>query len=145
MQHHLKGIAFALAVVFVVSLMAVASAPDDKAADAVAAAFIKAREGAHLRSLSKIGRNLFGEKVCKRDLRMPSALIQDVQYETFDPANLPDTAQRLATSPDAYKTATRFAVGVCSLGSDSSGRISYSVLIATYESRWTSFWRIFWE
>lgn len=76
---------------------------------------------------------------------MPSGLIDDVQYETSDPARLPDVARQLATSPDGYKTAARFGVGVCSLGPDSSGKISYSVLIATYESSWTSFWRVFWD
>ncbi|MCU1299363.1 MAG: hypothetical protein JWO91_3641, partial [Acidobacteriaceae bacterium] len=112
---------------------------------AVAAAFVEARQAAHLPKLARIDRNVFGEKVCKHDLRMPSGLIKDVQYETSDPARLPDTARQLATSPNGYKTAARFGVGVCSLGPDSSGKIRYSVLIATYESRWTSFGRIFWD
>jgi hypothetical protein len=47
-----------------------------------------------------------------------------VQYETTDPTFLPDAARQLATSPDAYKTAARFGVGVCSLGADSSGKAS---------------------
>ena len=108
-------------------IIAVASKPDDTTADAVAAAFVEARQAVHLSKLARIDRNTLGEKVCKHDLRMSSGLIKDVQYETSDPARLPDTARQLATSPDAYKIAARFGVGVCSLGPDSSGKISYSV------------------
>jgi len=144
-NRHLKRTAFALVLSLLAPLIAVASKPDDTTADAVAAAFVEARQAAHLPKLARIDRNVFGEKVCKHDLRMPSGLIKDVQYETSDPARLPDTARQLATSPNGYKTAARFGVGVCSLGPDSSGKIRYSVLIATYESRWTSFGRIFWD
>jgi hypothetical protein len=145
-NRHLKRIAFALVVGVLAPLFAVASSkPDDTAADAVTAAFGEARQATHLRKVSRIDRNAFGEKVCKHDLRMPSGLIKDVQYETSDPTLLPDAARQLATSPDVYETAARFGVGVCSLGADSSRKIKYSVLIATYEPRWTSFWRIFWE
>jgi len=126
-------------------LFAATSKPDDAAAGAVTAAFVEARQAAHLPKVSRTDGNAFGEKVCKHDLRMPSGLIKDVQYETTDPTLLPDAARQLATSPDEYKATARFGVGVCSLGADSSGKIKYSVLIATYESRWTSFWRIFWE
>jgi hypothetical protein len=142
---HLKRIAFALVVGVLAPLIAVASKPDDTVADAVTAAFVEARQAAHLPKVSRIGRNAFGEKVCKHDLRMPSGLIKDVQYETTDPTLLPEAARQLSTSADGYKIAARFGVGVCSLGADSSGKIRYSVLIASYESRWTSFWRIFWE
>jgi hypothetical protein len=144
-NRHLKRIVFSLVVGAVFPLIAGASKPDDTGADAVAVAFVEARQAAHLPKLSRIDRNPFGEKVCKHDLRMPSGLIKDVQYETTDPALLPDAARQLATSPAAFKIAARFGVGVCSLGANSSGKISYSILIATYESRWTSFWRIFWE
>jgi hypothetical protein len=144
-NYHLKRIALALVVGLLVPVFAVASKPDDTAADAIALAFVQARKAAHLSDLTRIDRNTFGEKVCKHDLRMPSGIIKDVQYETSDPARLPDAARQLATSPDAYKVTARFGVGVCSLGADSSGKIRYSVLIATYESRWTSFWRIFWD
>jgi len=118
---------------------------DDKAADAVSATFVEARQAAHLSKLEQMDRNPFRQQVCKHDLRLPSGWINDVQYETSDPARLPDSAQRLAKSLDSYKVAARFGVGVCSLGTDSSGHVIYSVLIATYESRWMSFWRILWE
>ena|SRR5579859_2825842 len=145
MNYRLRRIAFAFALCLFVPLIAVASKSDDTAADAVVSAFVEARQAAHLPKLARIDTNAFGEKVCKHDLRMPSGLIKDVQYETSDPARLPDVARQLATSPDGYKTAARFGVGVCSLGPDSSGKISYSVLIATYESSRTSFWRVFWD
>jgi hypothetical protein len=51
----------------------------------------------------------------------------------------------LATWPDSGKTAARFGVGVCQLDSSSVASLKYSILIATYESRWTSFTRIFWD
>ncbi len=138
------GITSALAIALV-PLVALASQPDSKAADAVSAAFIAARESAHLSRLSRIDGNTFAKQVCTNDLRMPSGWINDVRYKTSDPAQLPDEAQRLARTRDFGKTAARFGVGVCSLGSDSSGKMSYDVLIAIYESKWTSFWRMFWE
>jgi hypothetical protein len=141
----LKKAAIGLGAVFLISLVAGASKLDDSASDAVSTAFIEARQAVHLSKLSRIGRNSFREKVCKHDLRMPSGLIDDVQYQTSDPTRLPDAASRLAQSPDDYKVAARFGVGVCSLAPDSSGKVTYSVLIAIYESDWTSFWRIFWE
>jgi hypothetical protein len=142
---HLKRTAFALLIGVLGSLIAGASKPDDTGADSVTTSFLAARQAAHLPKMSRIDRNVFGEKVCNHDLRMPAGLIKDVQYETTDPTLLPAPARQLATSPDADKIAERFGVGVCSLSADSSGKIRYLVLIATYESRWTSFWRIFWE
>ncbi len=123
----------------------VASEQEDAAADAVTAAFMNARQAARLSKLERMGRNAFREKVCKHDMRFPSGLINDVLYQTSDPAQLPESAQRLATSPDTSKTAARFGVGVCLVKPASLGQPTYSVLIATYESRLTSFWRIFWE
>jgi hypothetical protein len=92
-----------------------------------------------------MGRNTFREKACNQDMRFPSVWINDVVYETADPAHLPESAQRLATWPDSTKVAARFGLGVYLLSSSSPGQPKYSVLVATYESRWTSFWRIFWE
>jgi quercetin dioxygenase-like cupin family protein len=76
---------------------------------------------------------------------MPSGLIKHVLYETSDPLDLSDAAEKLASSPDSDKVSSRFGLGVCSLGPDASGKSRYSVFIATYESKWKSFWRIFWE
>ena len=112
---------------------------------AVAAAFVQARQAAHLSKLERMGRNPFREKVCKQDMRFASGLIRDVVYQTSDPAHLPESAQRLATASDTSKTAVRFGLGVCSLNSGSAGQPNYSVVIATYESRAASFWRIFWD
>ncbi|HYL64035.1 MAG TPA: hypothetical protein VE077_15575 [Candidatus Methylomirabilis sp.] len=77
--------------------------------------------------------------------RMPSGWINAVDYETFDPAELPESARRLARWLDTGKAASRFGIGVSMLSGSSPAHPKYSVLIATYESRWTSFWRIFWE
>ncbi|MGA8438373.1 MAG: hypothetical protein WB762_23350 [Candidatus Sulfotelmatobacter sp.] len=145
MDGRLKKGCFAVSLAFVIPLVAVASQQDDKAADAVSSAFIEARQAAHLSKLDRIDRNRFRKQVCKHDLRMPSGLITDVLYETADPARLPDAARQLATSSVGYQVVARFGVGVCSLGPDSSGKVTYSVLIATYASRWGSFWRIFWD
>jgi hypothetical protein len=122
-----------------------ASHQDCAAADAVASAFMQARQAAHLSQLDRMGRNTFRKKVCKQDMRFSSGLIKDVVYQTSDPAQIPESAQRLATWPDTSKTAARFGVGVCSLNTNSVGQPKYSVLIATYESRSASFWRIFWD
>jgi hypothetical protein len=129
--------------VFLVVLPGVASDQEDAAADAVAAAFMQARQAAHLSKLERMGRNTFREKVCKQDMRFASGLIIDVVYQTSDPAQMPESAQRLATRPDTSKVAARFGVGVCSLNSGSLAQPKYSVIIATYESRSASFWRIF--
>lgn len=145
MDGRLKKASIAVALAFVIPLVAVASQQDDKAADAVSSAFIEARQAAHLSKLERIDGNRFRRQVCKHDLRMPSGLITDVLYETTDPAQLPEAVHRLATSSVGYQVVARFGVGVCSLGPDSSGKVTYSVLIATYESRWASFWRIFWD
>jgi hypothetical protein len=139
-----KLIRFTL-LIFLVTLAVVASDQEDAAADAVAKAFLQARQAAHLSKLERMGRNTFRKRVCKHDDRMPSGWINEVAYETFDLAELPDSAQRLASSPDSYKIASRFGIGVCMVSDNSAGRPRYSVLIATYESRLTSFWRIFWE
>jgi hypothetical protein len=141
--HPAKFIVSPLLVLFVV-LPTAASEQEDTAADAVATAFVQARQAAHLSKLERMGRNTFREKVCKQDMRFSSGLINDVVYKTSEPAHLPAEAQRLATWPDRGKSAVRFGVGVCLLG-NSSGPTTYSVLIATYESHGTSFWRIFWE
>jgi hypothetical protein len=130
---------------FLTVQLLVASDQEDVACDAVAKAFLQTRQTAHLSILKRMGRNTFREQVCQHNLRFPSGWIQDVVYETSDPTDLPESAQRLATWPDTGKTAARFGIGVCIRNSSSSGRPSYSVLIATYESQWTSFWRIFWE
>jgi hypothetical protein len=130
--------------VFLLVVPTVASDREDAAADAVAAAFNQARQTAHLSKLERMGKNAFREKICRRDMRFASGLINDVVYETSDPAHLPESAFRLAAWPDRGKAAVRFGVGVC-LVNDSPGPPKYSVLIATYESRWTSFWRVFWD
>jgi len=143
-NYHLKTIGLVLGMSLLAPLAATGSKPDDTSADAVAAAFVEARQSARLPKLTRMGRNSFGEKICKHDMRMPSGLVDDVLYETFDPARLSDAARKLATSRDSYRVTARFGVGVCS-GQDASGKVSYSVFIATYESRWSSFWRIFWE
>jgi hypothetical protein len=131
--------------VLLIVLPAVASDQEDAAADAVATAFLQARQAALLSKLERMGRNTFREKVCRQDLRFPSGLIKDVVYETSDPAHLPESAERLATGPDSSKVAARFGLGVCVLSSNSPAQPKYSVVIATFESRRTSFWRIFWE
>jgi hypothetical protein len=136
---------FPALLIFLIVVPTVASDQEDVAADAVAAAFLQVRQAAHLSKLERMGRNTFREKVCKDDRRFPSGWINDVLYETSDPAHLPESAQRLATWPDTGKTAARFGLGICLLSSTSSGQRKYTVLIATYESQWTSFWRIFWE
>jgi alkanesulfonate monooxygenase SsuD/methylene tetrahydromethanopterin reductase-like flavin-dependent oxidoreductase (luciferase family) len=139
---------FSALLIFVLVLPTVASDQEDKAADAadaVAAAFIQARQAAHLSKLERMGRNTFRQRVCEQDMRMPSGWINEVVYQTVDPAQLPESAQQLASRPDGYKTAARFGIGVCLLTSSPGERPRFSVLIAIYESRWTSFLRIFWE
>ena len=131
--------------IFLVVLPMVATNQEDAAADAVAAAFVQARQAAYLSKLERMGRNTFREKVCKQDMRFASGLISDVLYQTSDPAHIPESARRLATAPDTSKTAARFGLGLCSLNNSSVGQPKYSVLIATYESRSASFWRIFWD
>jgi hypothetical protein len=131
--------------IFLIMLPTFASDQEDAAADVVSAAFMQARQAAHLSKLTRMGRNTFREKVCKRDMRFSYGLILDVIYQTDVPAHLPEPAQRLATWPDTSKTASRVAVGVCFMNGKSPGSPQYSVLIATYESRRTSFWRIFWD
>jgi hypothetical protein len=135
-------VAFALAV----SVAVLASKQEDKVADSVAAAFAQARNAAHLSKLKRIGGNTFREKVCNHDLPFASGLILTVQYQTSDPRELSETARGLAVHPDdGYRFAARYGIGVCAVGQDSSGQTMYSVLIATYESPWNSFLRIFWE
>jgi hypothetical protein len=127
------------------SLRTVATRQEDAAADTVAAVFMKARQAARLAPLERIGTNMFGEKVCKHDMRFSSGLIKNVLYDTSDPSQLPESAQLLATSPDTSKASARFGIGACLQKPNSAGQRTYSILIATYESRWIGFWRIFWE
>ena len=134
------------ACVLLTSVAVFASQQEDRAADAVAAAFVQARDAVHLSKLERMGGNTFREKVCKHDLRFASGLILTAQYQTSVPGLLPQVAQRLAVhGDDGYRVTTRFGVGVCAVGQDSSGQTMYSVLIATYESRWNSFLRTFWD
>src|SRR5271170_6766888 len=142
----MKTLAIIVAFVLLASVAVFASQQEDNAADSVAAAFLQARIAAHLSKLTRIGGNTFREKVCKHDLRFASGLILTVQYQTSDPAQLPEAARRLAIHrDDGYRVTARYGIGVCAAGQDSSGQIVYSVLIATYESRWNSFLRSFWE
>jgi hypothetical protein len=145
MEGRQKTAWIAVSLAFAIPLVALASQRDDNAADDVSSAFLEARQAAHLSNLDRIGRNRFRKQMCKHDLRMPAGLITDVHYETTDPAHLPDNARQLATSSVGDQVVARFGVGVCSVGPDSSGKVTYSVLIATYASRWSSFWRIFWD
>jgi hypothetical protein len=131
--------------IFLALLPTFASDQEDAAADVVSAAFMQARQAAHLSKLKRMGRNTFREKVCTRDMRFSSGLILDVVFQPDDLGHLPESARRLATWLDTRKTASRFGVGVCLLNGSSPGQPQYSVLMATYESRWISFWRIFWE
>ena len=138
-----KLIACAVLLFFV--LPTFATGQEDAAADAVAAAFLQARQAAHLSKLERMGRNTFREKICKQDMRFASGLIKDVRYQTSDPSELPESAERLATEQFASTVVARFGVGVCALSNSSAGQPKYSVLIATYESRSASFWRFFRE
>ena len=136
---------FSALLIFALVLPTVASDQEDKAADAVAAAFIQARQAAHVSKLERMGRNTFRKRACEQDMGMPSGWINEVVYQTVDPAHLPESAQQLASRPDGYKIAARVGIGVCLLTSSPGERPRFSVLIAIYESRWTSFLRIFWE
>lgn len=118
---------------------------ENAAADAVAAAFAKARQAARLPKLERMGRNRFRKQVCKHDLRFPSGLVDDVIYRTTDPRQLPDAVGRLTKWSDGDRRVARFGVGVCLEKTNPKGQSTYSVVIAIYESRWTSFWRIFLE
>lgn len=140
--HRAKAVLVAL-IVFLV-LPVTASNQEDAATAEVASAFLKAREAAHLSKISRIGRNAFRKQACG-DLRFPSGLILDVIYRTSDPNTLPEPARQLAARPDSYSITARFGVGVCLVQNSPSAQPQYSVVIATYESGWTSFWRIFWE
>lgn len=144
-QRRMTKLIFSASLIFLIVSPTVASDQEDTAADSIAAAFLQARQAAHLSKLERMGRNTFREKVCKQDMRFASGLIIDVVYQTSDPAHIPESAQRLATWPDNSKTAARFGVGVCLLDSSSPGPPKYSILIATYESRWNSFVRFFWD
>lgn len=124
------------------ALPVTAANQEDAAADTVALAFVDAREAAHLQRISRIGRNTFHKQACG-DRRFASGLILDVTYKTADPSTLPDSARKLAVRRDGYTITARFGVGVCFVGNDSTGQPEYNVIIATYESRWASFWRTF--
>lgn len=142
----MKTLAIIVAFVLLASVALFASQQEDNAADSVAAAFLQARNAAHLSKLARIGGNTFREKLCKHDLRFASGLILTVQYQTSDPGQLPEAARRMATHPDdRYRVTARYGIGVCAVGQDSSDQTKYSVLIVTYESHWNSFLRIFWE
>jgi hypothetical protein len=142
----MKTLAIIVAFALVASVAVFASQQEDRAADSVAAAFVQARKAEHLSKLQRIGGNTFRPKVCKHDLWFASGLILTAQYQTSNPRQLPEAAQRLAIHlDDGYRVAARYGIGVCAVGQDSSGEIMYSVLIATYESRWNSFLRIFWD
>src|SRR5580658_8517014 len=130
--------------ILLAALPAAATNQEDAAADAVATAFAQARQAAHLPQLERMSGNKFREKVCKQDMRFASGLIKIVRYETSDPAQIPESAQRLATETYQTTMPARFGVGVCVVSSGSAaGQPKYSVLIATYESRSASFWRTF--
>jgi len=124
-----------------------AANPQDVTADVIANAFTDAQLAAHLAPLNRMGRNIFGDKVCKDDLRMPSGLIDLAKYETSDPLRLPEAAQRLAMYQNSKgsRRAVRYGVGVCSLLTSAGANATFAVVIAIYESRWDSFVRIFWE
>jgi hypothetical protein len=127
--------------------IALAANPQDVVADTVANAFADVRIAAHLPALSRMGRNAFGDKVCKHDLRMPSGLIDLAQYETSNPSQFPEAARRLAIwkNSEGSRKATRYGVGVCTLAALADGNPRFAVVIALYESPWDSFVRIFWE
>jgi hypothetical protein len=142
----MKTVVIIAALVRLAPMAIFASQQEDRAADSVAAAFIHARDAAHLSKLERMGTNGFRQRVCRHDLRFNSGLILTAQYQTSDPGHLPAVAQQLAVhQDDGYRVTTRFGLGVCAVGQDPSGETVYSVLIATYESRWNSFLRIFWE
>src|SRR5271163_468608 len=141
----MRTVAIFVAFAFAASVNVSGSQQEHRVADSVAAAFEQARSAAHLSKLERIGGNKFKEKVCKHDLRFASGLILTAQYQTSDPGQLPEAARRLAIHrDDGYRVTARYGIGVCAAGQDSSGQIVYSVLIATYESRWNSFLRSFW-
>lgn len=126
------------------TLAVTAANQENVAGDQVAVAFAQARAAAPLQKISRIGRNAFRKQACG-DRRFASGLILDVTYRTANPSTLPDSARKLAARRDGYTVTARFGVGVCFVGNDSTGQPEYNVIIATYESRWTSFWRIFWD
>lgn len=126
------------------ALAVTAANQEDAAADAAAQAFAQARDAAHLPKISRIGRNAFHKQACG-DRRFASGLILDVTYKTTDPATLPESARKLAARPDGDTIAARFGVGACLVGNASASQPEYNVVIATYQSRWNSFWHAFWE
>jgi hypothetical protein len=121
---------------------AFANLREDAAADAVAAAFVRARQDAKRPELERMGRNKFREKICKKDFRFAAGLISDVKYETSAPGDLPDSARELAAWNHSGAVAARFGVGVCEVDGAASGK-KFAVIIVLYESRWESFWRAF--
>ena len=114
---------FAIGAFVLLASMATASQQEDRAADSVAAAFVQARDAAHLSKLGRMDGILFREKVCKHDLRFASGVILTAEYQTSDPGHLPDVAQQLAVHPeDGYRVTTRFGVGACAVGQEPSGK-----------------------
>jgi len=134
-----------MVIISILPMSASGSTEEDAAADAVAGAFMNARGAAQLPKLERMSKNIFREKVCKHEMRLPSGLINSVLYQTSEPGQLPESAQKLAVEQGPGKTLARFGIGVCLEQSASGGRQTFSVFIATYESRLNSFWRVFWE
>src|SRR5260370_35311987 len=102
---------FSALLIFLSALPSVESEQEDKAADAVAAAFIQVRQAGHLSKLERIGRKTFRKRVCEQDMRIPSGWKNEIVYKTADPAQLPESAQQLASRPPPTKPAARFGVG----------------------------------
>jgi hypothetical protein len=126
----MKSFVIRVALILLAPIAVIASQPEDRAADSVAAAFMQTRAAAQFSKLERIGRNPFREKVCRNDLRFASGLVLTAQYQTVEPSQLPERARELALHrDDGYRVTTRFGVGVCATGHDPSGPVVYSVLI----------------
>jgi hypothetical protein len=138
LSRHSKKALLSVLLISLIALPTVASYQETAAADVVASAFMQVRQTAQQPSLERMRRNTFREQACKGDTNFPHGMIRYVVYQTSDPADLPESAQRLATWPDKYRIVSRFGVGVC-LVSD-AGQPKYSIVIAIYRSRWNSFW-----
>jgi hypothetical protein len=123
-----------LALIVLLAFPVTASNQENAAADAIASAFVQARDAARLPKISRMGRNAFRKQACG-DRRFADGLILDVTYKTTDPGTLPEPARKLAARADGYKVTARFGVGVCFVGNDSANQPEYNAIIATYESR----------
>jgi hypothetical protein len=144
MSAHTTTKSVLVALVVLLALPVAASIREDTSADAIASAFLQARDAAQLPKISRMGRNAFRKQACS-DRRFADGLILDVTYKTTDPGTLPEAALKLAARADGDKVTARFGVGVCFVGNDSASQPEYNAIIATYESRWNSFWHAFWE